>query len=88
MRLSSVTWFEEWFMFFEHEWGRTATRWEAVIAVFGVHPREATMIFDQKTDMEFLTQQSWPPYASYNEDILLRNSKKWGNKYDDEHPIM
>ena len=88
MRSSSLTWFEEWFMHFEHEWGRTTTRWEDVIAVFGVHPREATTIFDQKIDMEFRTQQSWPPYASYNEDMLLRNSKKWGNKYDDERPIM
>ena len=88
MRSSSLTWFEEWFMHFEHEWGRTTTRWDDIIAVFGVHPREATTIFDQKTDMEFRTQQSWPPYASYNEDLILRNTKKWGNKYDDERPVM
>ena len=88
MRSSSLTWFEEWFMHFEHEWGRPTPRWEDVVAVFGVHPREATTIFDQKIDMEIRTQQSWPPYASYNEDLLLCNTKKWGNKYNDEHPVM
>ncbi|KAL7426167.1 hypothetical protein ACHAXH_000246 [Discostella pseudostelligera] len=70
-------------MHFEHQWSRTTTRFEDILAVFGIHPREATTIFDQKIDMEIRTQQSWPPYASYNEDLLLCNTKKWGNKYND-----
>lgn len=34
-RSSSMTWFEEWFMHFEYEWGRSLTRHEDVAAVYG-----------------------------------------------------
>ena len=87
-RSSSLTWYEEWFMYFEHQWGRTTTRFEDICAVFGVHLREGTAILDQKSDAEFAACQSWPLYASFNEDLSLRNSKKWGEKYNDERPIM
>ena len=88
LRSSSLTWYEEWFMHFEIQWGRTLTRLDDTVAVYGIHRRDATVIMEHKIDMEFLAQQSWPPYASYTEDLLLRNRKKWGNKYNDERPIM
>ena len=31
---SRLTWFEEWFLYFEALWGRTWTRWEDLMKIF------------------------------------------------------
>jgi len=53
-RLSSLTWYEEWFMHFEYQWGRTLARIEDVMAVFGLKCREANAIIESKYEQEFI----------------------------------
>ena len=87
-RSSSMTWFEEWFMHFEYQWGRSMTRIEDVTAIYGIHPRDANAIITQKYLTEFIARVSWPMYASFKEDMILRDTLKWGDKYTDERPVM
>ena len=56
--------------------------------MYGIHFREADKIFDEKFAQERIAHRSWPLYASYTEDLMLRNTKKWGNKYSEERPVM
>ena len=41
-RVSSLTWFEEWFMHFEYKWGRTLIRYWDATKVYG--PKRGTLI--------------------------------------------
>ncbi len=86
--LLSLTWYEECFMHFEYQWGRTPRRMEDVMAIFNVHYREANTIIKEKYEQEFIARQSWPLYTSYMEDLALRNNNKWGEKYSEECSVM
>ncbi len=61
---------------------------EDVIAVYGIHKREAVAIMDEKCNMEFIAHQSRPLYASYIEDLMIQNIEKWRDNYSEEHPFM
>ena len=76
-RNSSLTWFEEWFLHFEYKWGRTLPRL-----------RDLRKVIAAKYNIERRARNSWPVYASYEEDRKLRNSSKWDHKYPDERVVM
>jgi hypothetical protein len=44
----SLTWMEEWFVYFEYLWGRTLTRWLDVEASTGLNTRLARIVFDYR----------------------------------------
>ena len=87
-RASSLTWYEEWFLHFEYQWGRSLTRIDDVKAVYGVPKNEVVIaIVSQKYAVEFSALNSWPMYSSYTEDVKTRNAK-WDQKYCGVRPIM
>ena len=82
---SSLTWLEEWFLYFEVVWGRTCVRWCDARAIF----RSSRMreIFDDKLAVVLKCRRSWPYYVSYEEDKKLRDPK-WDLKYADDRVVM
>ena len=86
-RTSSLTWFEEWFLHFEYNHGRTMTRYDDIQAVYGVQREEAVHVVNDKYNTEYIALESWPTYASYKEDMTLRCKEKWA-QYNNSRPIM
>ena len=87
-RSSSLTWYEEWFLHFEYQWGRSLTRTIDVKAIYGVVSNTiAGRIVKKKYDIELSALLSWPEYSSYDEDVRTRRAK-WSQKYQGLRPIM
>jgi hypothetical protein len=85
---NELTWYEEWFLFFEVIWHRSVTRW---IDVSNTYKYERVhilrQVFDQKAYLVKCCRASWPTYVSYEEDRKLRKVK-WNAKYDKKRVVM
>ncbi|MGH7955323.1 MAG: hypothetical protein ACREOZ_05115, partial [Gloeomargaritales cyanobacterium] len=79
-RTSSLTWFEEWFFYFEYVWGRTMARYRDGSAIYLLDSARLRIIFDAKLRMILTMRRSWPTYASMSEDSKVRNNK-WDEQY-------
>jgi hypothetical protein len=86
---SKLTWYEEWFFYFEAIWGRSHTRWDGQLAErFGVVKKETLYkIFDAKACLVLRCRSSWPTYATHEEDKYLRK-EKWNAKYENKRIVM
>jgi hypothetical protein len=86
---SSLTWFEEWLVYFDTVWGRNGTRWNTTsLERFGVANRNVLYkIFDAKNHLILRCRSSWPSYASHKEDKHLRK-EKWNVKYGERRIVM
>ena len=85
---SNLTWFEEWMLFFEMMWGKTHTRVEDLVDMYRVESfKHYYAIIEHKLDLVLCCRQSWPTYASFEEDKLLRK-EKWNEKYGETRPVM
>ena len=76
--LSVLTWYEEWCIYFEKMWGRTNRRWidmACPIDGFGIAKETIIRIFDSKAMMVNTCLNSWPAYASLDEDIMFGNKE-------------
>ena len=63
--------YEKWFLFFQIMWGRTQTRWEDIADKedgFGVGATHLLRVFDLKMDVVMTSRESWPTFASFEED--------------------
>mmetsp|Transcript_10153 Transcript_10153/g.21805 ORF Transcript_10153/g.21805 Transcript_10153/m.21805 type:complete len:297 (+) Transcript_10153:672-1562(+) len=69
-RCSSLTWYEEWFLFFEMTWGRSMLRHEDFERVYGINHRYIKQIFGAKLSLEMAVVDSWPMFASWDEDKI------------------
>ena len=78
---TTMTWYEEWFAYFERTWGHSVRREEDLQAAFNIDRRRLRSIFDAKLEMELTFRRSWPCYCSYDEDIKLC-SNKWDGRYE------
>ena len=87
LRHTSLTWYEEWFLHFEFIWGRSLTRFVDLQATYGVYDRDLRKVVSAKYNIEFRALQSWPKYATFVEDALLRK-EKWNVKYKGLRPVM
>ena len=77
-----LTWYEEWFFFFEFCYGRTLIRWidAASPKNFGTYPKLLIKVFDDKLFFVLRARESWPKYAKLDEDIALRKDK-WNERF-------
>ena len=82
-----MSWFEQWFAFFEWSYGNTAVRQIDMEEAWDMHHFRFNEIKDSKLGIEVGAFQSWPPYASILEDEMLKKKEKWGH-YDGERPVM
>ena len=85
---SQLTWFEEWLLYFEILWGRTWTRWEDLCSMYKIsRKQDFYSIFDEKCSIALRARSSWPRYASFEEDEMLRK-EKWNAKYEGKRVVM
>ena len=85
---NELTWFEEWFLFFEILWLRSHTRWEDTAKIYQSHQTHILrQTFDSKCQIVLACRSSWPNYAYHHEDLHLRKAK-WKNKYGEKRIVQ
>lgn len=84
---SSLTWFEEWFLFFEMVWGRLLLCWTDADRTFKIEKKICRRIFERKLSLVRCAVQAWPRFVFHSEDMKL-HSQKWRNRYRDKRVIM
>ena len=82
-----LTWFEEWVLYFEQSYGYSNIRIKDLEGEWGIDQTQITKVKDCKGALEVAIPRSWPRFASYDEDISLRNQSQWA-KYDGHRHIM
>jgi hypothetical protein len=82
-----LTWFEEWFFFFEMLWGRSLQRWVDAEHVYKLDKKSLRKIFTQKLALVISAVNRWPRYAYHAEDVALR-SEKWKERYKNKRVVM
>mmetsp|Transcript_23884 Transcript_23884/g.47393 ORF Transcript_23884/g.47393 Transcript_23884/m.47393 type:complete len:169 (+) Transcript_23884:2255-2761(+) len=80
-RRTSLTWFEEWFLYLEWKYHATNLRQQDMEAAWGIDKRFINHVKDCKAALDMAAFLSWPRFASFEEDKKLRNPQKWA-KYD------
>lgn len=85
--VSEMSWFEEWMLSLEIENGKTWTRWEDLLQTFNISEQTFYKVFDSKIRLLKRCRDSWPPYASHEEDVKLRG-EKWNMKYGSKRIIL
>ena len=87
-RSSPMSWYEEWFMYFEYIWGKSLTRLIDVEKEYKISKRDVETILSSKVNIAYTALNSWPTYASYKEDVSLRERKaKWKTKWANHRPV-
>ena len=86
-KISRLTWFEEWFVFFELMHAKTLNSFTAAAAVFKIKNDIIANIFNEKLRQVLEARRSWPKYASLHEDNTLK-SDKWKEKYKGKRVIF
>jgi hypothetical protein len=86
---STLTWYEEWLLYFEVVWGRTFTSLDKLfLERFGLGCKMTmNKIIDTKAKLVLECRKSWPTYVSMSEDEKLRK-KKWNEKYKNKRIVM
>ena len=84
-----MTWYEEWFFYFEFCWGRTLTRWEDAASEknYGLNIEYLMYVFDEKVNLVLRARSSWSKYATLEEDISLRK-EKWNSRYNNQRVVF
>ena len=86
-RRSSLTWFEEWILYFEWKVDQTARRQIDIEHTWGIMHQQINDVKDHKLALEMSAMASWPRFASFDEDASLRKKDKW-SRYDGYRPII
>ena len=87
-RQTSLTWYEEWLITFEYVWNRSLTRFQDLSKAFDdVRDEDLRQILDAKFDIIWNARNSWPMFASFEEDKALQK-EKWASRYDGLRPVM
>jgi hypothetical protein len=67
-----LTWFEEWFFYFEMTYGHSANRWCDYERSYKMTVNVLRELYRRKLTMAILTRKRWPLYATHKEDVQLR----------------
>lgn len=84
---SHLSWWNEWFLYFERLWGRTLLHWSDAADEYGLTNNLECVIFRMKLNIVLRCRASWPKYAKHLEDVAMR-SEKWNNIIDDTERII
>ena len=76
--MSKLTWFEEMCMCYEIMWGRSVSRWDDAVIKHGI--TTVKHMFKRHLVKVLSCKKSWPAFATFNEDLLLRK-EKWNEKH-------
>ena len=87
-RVSTLTFFEEWMLYFEFIYGKTVPSLEAARSAYDVKdPRVVRKIIKRKIEMVKESRKKWPSYATIDEDEKLRDPD-WNEKYNGKRVVF
>ena len=69
-------------MHFEFKWWRVLTRVGDIVKEYGPNTRDTLKEVALKYNTDPRARDAWTAYASYDEDMKLRNAKEWSAKYN------
>jgi hypothetical protein len=84
---TNLSWFEEWFTYFEIVWGKSLNRVVDAEVKYGLNVRGVLAVFNNKLSKVVSAVKSWPRFAFHEEDNQLR-SPKWRERYANKRVIM
>ena len=88
MTSNDLTWFEEWFLFFEGLWFCSVSQWVDVENAYSKYDTHALRrVSDAKCQIVLSCRSSWPTYVSYEEDHALCK-EKWKVKYENKRVVQ
>lgn len=73
-----MTWFEEWFFYFEVVW--SGMKWNTLEIQYKTAASSLRRVLDEKLDYVLRCKDSWPLYASHQEDKQFCDNR-WNTKY-------
>ena len=79
-KISYLSWYEEWFIYFEYLYGRTVTSIYTTAILYNSNRKTIAKIISSKMALTIHCRNKWPTYATMKEDLCLRNDK-WQNRY-------
>lgn len=82
-----LTWFEEWFFYFENIWMRTFHRVEDICERYTIGTLTRDFIINEKLSRVLDCRSSWKIYCTHDEDVALRGSK-WDGILDPSERII
>ena len=82
-----LTWFEEWLLFFQWQWGRESPTLERLARHFNTGRFVAKQIIVKKSKVLKRTMGKWPRFLSLDEDRHFM-SEKWRDKFKDQRTIF
>lgn len=85
--VSSMTWLEEWYMFFERVYGRSVTRIVDCRIKYNISDPTICNVFITKLILALVCRARWPMFVTVQEDEALRNIK-WDSTYRGKRIIM
>ena len=85
-RRSSLTWYEEWYSYFQFGWGRTLSRWIDLEKEYGLCSKVMRSIFRHKLFIARYAHSQWTMYVTCVEDLMLRRSK-WNMIYRERYDV-
>jgi hypothetical protein len=84
---TTLTWFEEWFLFFEIVYGKSVSRWVDVCDKYGLSNACLRPVYKRKLEQVLKVREIWPRYVTMQEDKTYRKQEKW-EPYEDKRVIM
>jgi hypothetical protein len=85
---SSLSWFEEWLLYFEWLWGRTATSFDALRLIYNdVDKKSMRNVYDNKLQIVKECIERYPAFATLSEDEELKGGQ-WMECYKGKRPVM
>jgi hypothetical protein len=84
---TTLSWLEEWLIYFEIIYGRQNHRWIDVALKYKTVDPIIRKIFVSKLEIHKRISKSWPPFATFDEDKALRK-EKWNQIYDNKRVIF
>jgi hypothetical protein len=77
--LTNMTWFEEWFFFFEKIYGKSLSRWWDSMDKYNKNEKLLRKVFDRKLNMLIRSRRNWPTYVTLHLKSRLekKNTSNW-----------
>jgi DDE superfamily endonuclease len=85
--VTTLTWLEEYLVYFETVWGKNSFRWCDLEIRFKISSKTLRTIFDNKLAKHMMCVLWWPKFTSFTEDITLRKVK-WDMYYMNRRVVM
>jgi hypothetical protein len=78
--ISTMTWFEEWIIYYQMIWRKATSRWVDIETDFAVNEKVCRRVFQSKLKQNVRAVHIWPRFLSHDEDVALRG-QKWNIRY-------